>query len=187
MVGVLDLWLPALVSAVLVFIASMVIHMALKYHAGDHRAAPDEDGVMDALRPFALDPGHYVIPRATSMEEMGGKEYREKIERGPALMMTVMDPAKVLRIGPQFIGWFLFAAAVSLCAGYAVGVTAGPGAAYMDVFRATGTVAFLAFGAGEVTRSIWFHQNWGRTARGLLDALIYGLVTAGVFGWLWPS
>jgi hypothetical protein len=35
-------------------------------------------------------------------------------------------------------------------------------------------------------KSIWFGQPWSATVKDVLDGLIYGLLTAGVFGWLWP-
>ena len=43
MTAVTALWLPILVSAVLVFVASSVIHMATPWHAGDYRSVPDAD------------------------------------------------------------------------------------------------------------------------------------------------
>ena len=49
MVPILSLWLPILLSGLLVFVASSVIHMMLPYHKKDYRAAPGEDGVVDAL------------------------------------------------------------------------------------------------------------------------------------------
>ena len=51
------LWLPILLSAVLVFVASSIIHMASPWHKSDYPKMPNEDGVMDALRPFAIPPG----------------------------------------------------------------------------------------------------------------------------------
>ena len=69
MVSILDLWLPILVAAVLVFIASSIIHMLLKYHQTDFSALPDEEGVMNALRPFGIAPGEYVMPHASTNAE----------------------------------------------------------------------------------------------------------------------
>ena len=57
--SIVTLWLPILVSAVIVFVVSSIIHMVLRYHSGDYRQLPSEDEVMDALRRFN-------IPRATT-------------------------------------------------------------------------------------------------------------------------
>ena len=48
MVSVTALWLPILLSAVIVFVASSIIHMVLPFHRKDYRPVPSEDGVMDA-------------------------------------------------------------------------------------------------------------------------------------------
>ena len=76
MVSIPSLWLPILLAAVLVFVASSIIHMALKYHSTDFKKLPDEDGVMDALRPFAIPPGDYVVPFAGSTEVMRSEHDR---------------------------------------------------------------------------------------------------------------
>ena len=41
----LALWLPIVVSAVLIFFASFVLHMVLTYHWSDYRRLPDEKAV----------------------------------------------------------------------------------------------------------------------------------------------
>ncbi|HTN02208.1 MAG TPA: hypothetical protein VL132_10035, partial [Planctomycetaceae bacterium] len=83
MTTVLALWLPILLSGVAVYIVSSIIHMATPWHKGDYLKLPDEDRVLDALRPFALPPGDYSAPRAGSMQEMGTPEFVETMKRGP--------------------------------------------------------------------------------------------------------
>ena len=70
MVHIPALWLPIILSAVLVFVASSLIHMVLGYHKADYRKVPDEDRVMDALRPFNIPPGDYLMPCPTSAADM---------------------------------------------------------------------------------------------------------------------
>ena len=60
-------------------------------------------------------------------------------------------------------------------------------ASYLGVFRVAGTTAFIAYAAGVWPQSIWYHRPWGKTIRFTLDGLIYGLLTGGAFGWLWPA
>jgi hypothetical protein len=33
---------------------------------------------------------------------------------------------------------------------------------------------------------IWYNRSLRATVKATIDGLVYGLVTAGVFGWLWP-
>ncbi len=53
-------------------------------------------------------------------------------------------------------------------------------------YRVTGTAAFLAYGLGHLSDGIWKGQTWGATLKEVIDGLVYGLLTAGTFGWLWP-
>ena len=186
MVSVLSLWLPILVAAVLVFVASSVIHMFLGYHAGDRRAVPDEDGVMDALRGFGLGPGNYSIPHAGSMEVMKSEEFQEKARRGPSAFLTVLPPNPQARMGRQLIQWFVYCIVVGLITAFVCGMALGPGAEYMAVFRIVSAVAFMGYAVALAQDAIWSFQGWAATARSMFDGLIYALLTGGAFGWLWP-
>ena len=64
--------------------------------------------------------------------------------------------------------------------------TLAPDADYLAVFRLTGTVAWLAYGTGIIPDAVWFGRPWSAVVKHLIDALAYGLLTGGVFGWLWP-
>ncbi|GEM_PF-1284025 len=97
------LWLPILLSSVIVFVVSSVIHMALPWHKNDYSKVPNEDKVMDALRPFAIPPGDYMLPRVSSTKEMQSPEFIEKLKKGPVMMLTVWPngPTTMGRISPS--------------------------------------------------------------------------------------
>ncbi len=186
MVSVTSLWLPILVSAVLVFIASSLIHMVLGYHKNDYRQVPDESGVADALRRFNIPPGDYCLPRAESMAEMKNPAFVEKIKKGPVLLMTVL-PNGQWAMGSQLTQWFFFSALVSVFAAYIAGRAFHPGDTYLDVFRFAGCTAFVSYALGAIPPSIWYKKSWATTLRTVFDGLVYGLLTGGTFGWLWPT
>ena len=60
------------------------------------------------------------------------------------------------------------------------------GTNYLLVFRMVGATAFMAYGVGQIVNSVWKGQPWSMTIKDLFDGLIYSLLTAGTFGWLWP-
>ena len=186
MVSVTELWLPILVSAVFVFIASSLIHMVLGYHKGDYGLVPDEGSVSDALRRFNIPPGDYCMPRASSMADMKNPAFMEKIKKGPVLLMTVM-PNGQWSMGSQLTQWFLFSALVSVFAAYIAGRAVAPGDTYLDVFRFAGCTAFVSYAMGAIPTSIWYKKSWATTMKIVFDGLIYGLLTGGTFGWLWPK
>jgi len=57
MVPLTALWLPILLSAVIVFVASSIIHMVLPIHKSDYRKLPEEDRVLETLRAAGVTPG----------------------------------------------------------------------------------------------------------------------------------
>lgn len=186
MVDVTALWLPILVAAVLVFIASSIVHMALGYHAGDYAALPRQDAVQEALRPFGLSPGDYLLPKPASIKEMNSAGFKDKYGQGPSFIMTVFPPGQNF-MGWQLLSWFLYCVLVGLFAGYVAGITIGPAADYRLVFRVTGTVAFAGYALALMQQSIWYRRRWRTTLVSMVDGLVYALLTAGAFGWLWPA
>lgn len=185
MVSLLSLWLPILLGAVLAFVASAVMHMVLKYHQNDFAAVPREGEVAGALRPFSIPPGDYHIPRG-GPGDMKSPEFQEKLRQGPVVMLTVF-PNGPFAMGKMLGQWFVYCVIVCVVAAYVASRTLPPGAAYLQVFRVTGTVAFAAYGLALVQDSIWYGRRWSTTVKSLLDSLVYALLAAGAFGWRWPS
>jgi hypothetical protein len=185
MISLTQLWLPILLSGVAVFVASSIINMLLPYHRSDYRKLPDEEAAMDALRSADLTPGDYVFPHADGVAQMSSEEFTARRTRGPVGFLTVMKSGPVA-MGPQLAMWFLFALVVSLTAGYLASRTLAPGSDYLEVFRVTGTVAFAGYVLALWENAIWFGRSWVATMKFSFDGLIYALLTAGMFGWLWP-
>ena len=185
MVSLNALWLPILLSAVIVFIASSVIHMASPWHKSDYPKLPNEEGLRAALRPLAIPPGDYMVPRPSSREELRDPAFLQKVNEGPNLVLTVM-PAGPFSMGRNLVQWFLYCLVISLFAAYIASRALPPGTEYMQVFRFTGTTAFLGYSAALWQMSIWYRRAWGTTLKATIDGLIYALLTAGTFGWLWP-
>ncbi len=185
MVPISALWIPILLSAVIVFVASSVLHMVLPYHKSDYRKLPEEDRVVDVLRAAGVTPGPaYHFPHTTHIE-MKSPEVAEKFKRGPIGLLTVI-PSGPPAMGKYLGMWFVYCVVVGIFAAFVAGSTLRPGTRYLVVFHLTGLAAFLAYGVGHLQDSIWRGQSWGVTAKHVFDGLIYALLTAGTFGWLWP-
>jgi hypothetical protein len=178
------LWLPILLSAVFVFIVSSVIHMMLGYHASDFQQVSNEDHVMDTLRDLNIPPGHYAEPKAGSMKEFNTPEFQARMAKGPIVMLSVRKPG--MGMGLSLLKWFGFLLLVNIFVAYITSHTIDQGAEYLSVHRVAGCVAFMGYGLALFQDAIWGGRSWGATWKSLFDALIYGLVTGGTFGWLWP-
>jgi hypothetical protein len=185
MTGLASLWLPIVVAAIIVFVVSFVIHTVLPWHQGDYRAVPNQDRVMEALRPFAIPPGDYMLPCPASAAERRAPEFVEKLKRGPVMFVTVL-PNGPAAMGKSLVQWFLYCLVVGVFAGYVAGRALPPGTPYLQVFRFAGTVAFVGYALALWPLSIWYRRAWTTTLKATVDGLVYGLLTAGTFGWLWP-
>lgn len=185
-IHLLQLWLPIVLAAVLAWFASAMIHMLLKYHKSDYAKLGNEDEVADALRNGSPRVGFYSLPHCVDMADMQDEAMQQRFARGPVAFVTVFPNGmpKMGKLMAQQISFFLLGCAlVAYCATLALPT----GAPYMAVFRFVGAVGFLTFGWAVVPFSIWYGHPWSTTAKYLLDALIYGLVVAGTFAWLWPA
>jgi hypothetical protein len=184
MASLATLWLPILLSAVIVFVASSLMHMLLKYHQSDYHQLPDEDTVRATLRAANLSRGLYVFPFCTH-KDMKSPALMEKYKQGPVGFLSIVPngPPNM----PKFlIQWFVFCLVVGVFVAYLAAHTLTPGTNYLAVFRVVGTAAFLAYGVGNLSNGIWKGQTWSATIKEVIDGLVYGLLTAGTFAWLWP-
>jgi hypothetical protein len=186
MVGLSALWMPILVSAVLVTITLVVVHMIPGWHQNDMAAVPGEDRVLDTLRGLNIQPGEYRFPFGRTTAEMMAPAFVEKMKTGPVGTLTIR-PSGELNMGKMLGQWLVYALLIGVLAAYLTGRTRGAGAPFFEVFRVSATVAFCCYGVAQWQSWIW----WGRSTRYTLtysvDGLLYALVTGATFGWLWPK
>ena len=185
MAAVVALWLPILLSAVFVFIASSIIHMLSPWHKSDYPRLPNQDQVMDAMRPLAIPPGDYFIPRPSSRAEMKAPDFLAKMKKGPVVVFTVF-PTGEFSMGRNLGMWFVYCCVVSFFAAYITVHALPAGSSYRPVFRFVGTTAFMGYALALWQMSIWYRRSWSTTIKATIDGLIYACLTAGTFGWLWP-
>ena len=179
-------WLPILLSAVFVFIVSSVIHTMLGYHNSDFQGVPNEEAFRNAVRPLNIPPGDYLVPYCTG-KDRNSDEFTAKMNDGPLAFLTVLPADAFTNMGKSLGQWFVYCLLTGTIAAYVTGIAYGPGADYMAIFRMSGTVAFAAYGWSLFQNSIWNKKDWKATGKSVLDAFVYGLVTAGALGWLWPA
>ncbi|MEP7088000.1 MAG: hypothetical protein ABI884_11890 [Gemmatimonadota bacterium] len=180
------LWLPILLSSVVVFVLSSIIHMASPWHKSDYPKMANEDQVMDALRPLVTIPGDYMVPRPSGMAEMKSAEFMEKVKRGPRVIMTVMPARETMSMSRELVLWFAYLVVVSALTAYVAAHALLPGAPFRAVFRFAGLVSFIAYSAALWQLSIWYSRSWAITIKATVDSLIYAVLTALLFSYLWP-
>lgn len=184
--GIVELWLPILLSAVFVFIVSSIFHMVIPIHKNDYQKLSGESTVLEAMRTQGVAPGSYMFPCAGSMQEMSTPEHQEKLNQGPVGFMTVI-PNGPVNMGKNLGLWFLYSVLIGVFSGYLGTLGLARGASFMDVFQLTGTAAILGYAVGAIPDSIWKGVRWSITGKFIIDGVVYGLVTGATFGWLWPA
>jgi hypothetical protein len=180
--GILHLWLPILVSAIVVFAMSALVWTVLPWHKKDYRKCTNEDAVSNALKGSAT--GAYVLPHVADPAEFRNDAVRQRYADGPNAFITVVANG-LPKMGPKLAMSFLLNLLVGIVCAYLLSRMMNPEAPYLEVFRLTGTTAFVAYGMGYFQESIWFGRPWSLTLKNLFDAFLYGLLTGGVFGWLY--
>ncbi len=184
MVTIPELWLPILLSAILVFFVAALMWTVMPHHKKDWVRVPDEDALRASLRGQSIGRGQYSIPHGTA-EEMKGEEFRRRMEEGPVAFLVVADPG--MPAMPKRLGMhILYALVISVFVAYVVGRTHTTGVDYLSVFRIAGTVAFLAYAGALIPSAIFFGRTWSSVLKEVFDGAVYALITAGVFGKLWP-
>ncbi len=186
MVTVMSLWLPILLSSVAVFLLSWIVHTVLKYHQNDFKKVPNEDAVMDAIRKFNIPPGEYCVPRAANMKEMKDPAFIERWNRGPVFLMNVYPPGP-FKMGKTLALWFIYCVVTGVFAAYITGRALPAGTPYLEVFRFAGCVAFIAYVMALWQGAIWYKRAGSTVLKQTFDGLLYGLVTGGFFGAMWPG
>lgn len=183
-VELLDLWVPIVLSAVGVFIAATVAHTVLPHHHGDWAKLPDEEGFLGAVR-GKLAPGQYMFPHCDPSQRKD-PQAMERMKAGPHGVMIVWGRSPE-QMGGKLLATFIYYLVVGVFVAYVASVALQPGVEYLQVFQVTGTAAIMAHCFGGVPFAIWFGKSVRSTAFDIIDGIVYGLITAGFFGWLWPD
>jgi hypothetical protein len=179
----LSLWLPILLSAVVVFVISSLVHMVFKWHASDYNALANEDAVRAALNAGNPAPGRYVVPHCKDMKDMASEAMLKKYREGPVGHFT-LGPTGTPNMGKHLGLWFLWSLVIAVVAAFLASRIYGLEA--RAAAKLVGAVTFIAHGFGTVTESIWMMRPWSGSMKYLLDAALYAVGSGLVFYWLWP-
>jgi hypothetical protein len=181
----LHLWLPVLLTAMAVFIASSLIHMVIQWHKSDYKKLSNEDAVRDAIRAGSPGPGQYILPHCAEMKDMQGDAMKQKFVDGPVGFLTLR------RNGPPTMGacllqWFVYTLAVAAISGSIALRVFGVWGNAHSAGHLVGLVSFLTYTGGSVQYGIWMGKPWGSVAKDALDGLIYGAISMLIFTYMWP-
>lgn len=183
-----SLWLPIVLSAVACFAAGFVLWVVLPHHRSDWSPLPDEAAAMDALSGQSPAPGMYLMPHpGPDKNPQANPEWIARVQGGTPAYVTVLPKAQMLNMGPTLAKNFGYLLLMGVFVAYVGGATLPAGTDYLHVFQVTGAVALIGHSMGAFPKAIFWGWTLSAATKEFLDGVVYALVTAGVFGWLWPS
>ncbi len=185
MAALMELWLPIVVSAVIVFFASFLAWMVLPHHKGDWKGLPNEDALNNTIRTTSIKPGQYMFPYCASSKDMKSEEFKQRWKAGPRGTLCVWSGTGSMGLNMLWV--FVFYLVVGIFVGYLTALACEPGTEYMTVFRVAGTAAIMAHTLASFPHSIWFRTPARAILTNLVDGIVFGLLTAGTFAALCPE
>ncbi|HZW07400.1 MAG TPA: hypothetical protein VFF65_09765 [Phycisphaerales bacterium] len=184
-----NLWLPIVVSGAVVWIASAVAWMAVGHHKKDRDPVPGgrEQELMDAITRMSIPPGNYGFPDFCQHDKLPRKErmaaMKALYDRRPMGLLRVWGE---MNMGVNMLLTFVFYLVTSAVIGYLAWATLPQGAPFAKVFQVIATAGILAYCFASFPGDLWFQKKRRAMAMDWIDGIVFGLITAAVFAWLWP-
>jgi len=179
-----QLWLPIVVSAAAVWVASAVVWMALPHHKKDWKAMPDEAAFYRAFDTLKIPPGNYGFPECKNKAQRSDPEVKRRWEAGEMGLLSVWGK---VNMGRNMVVTFIVYLAISLFVGYIGKHGVKPNASFSEAFQVLGTAGVLAYAFGHIPQGVWFAQYPRAILMCVLDGIAYGLITGAIFAAMWPK
>ena len=180
----LPLWLPILLSAVAVWIAALIVWMALPHHKGDFLGLPDEDGFMDYIRKSGIKPGNYAFPDCRGRAAMKSVKVQKAWEEGPVGHLSVWRTP--LTMGDKMVATFIVYLVVSTLIAYLTRIAISGPANFVKVFQVAATAGILAYCFSHMPSAIWWGSYKRTIVANVIDGILYAAITGAIFAWRWP-
>jgi hypothetical protein len=176
------LWLPILISSVVLFVLSALAWTVSPHHRGDYKNSGCEDGLQDFLRKEQIKPGRYMFPFANG-DPNKDPVLKKKMEDGPVGVLTVFNG---IHMGSNLIWTYVYFLVTSALMAYLAwfAMDGHPDKSFMRVFRLVGTAGILIFNCSSIPNDIWFKRP---IVTNLFDGVVYGLTIGLIFASLWPA
>ena len=115
------------------------------------------------------------------MQEAGSEEFKQKQGRCRGQIVLWEQPVSMPQAILKTLTFFMVSA---FMIGYVLSFALTGDADRHTVFRLAFTVGILTHCFAKFPHLFWFPQ---KSLMSLLDGVVYALITAGVFYWLWPA
>jgi hypothetical protein len=181
-VTVWELWLPILVSGVVLFFLSAAAWMLLPHHKPEWKGLPNEDALTKTLRETDIPAGQYMFPYCERHADSKSEEMKRRMQTGPHGTLYVWPGAPNMGINMACtVAFFIIA---NFVIAYLATMALDRGDSFMEVLRFVGTAAILTYASAPILNGIWFRR---KMLADIIDGIVFGLVTGLLFAAMWPG
>lgn len=180
-----ELWAPIVLSAVIAWIVSAIIWTVAPHRKAEWSGVTDEERFLGTIRSMSLGAGYYMFPFCGDAAQMKDEAFKKRWNEGPIGVLHVWSHRRSM--GACMIGSFVFNLVASVFIAYIAwnSLDGRAGLDYLKVFQITGATAFMAYSFALIPGGIWFGKPIRSMVYDVVEGLVIGLLTGGVFGWLW--
>jgi hypothetical protein len=178
------LWLPILLSAVVVWIVATIVGMALPHHKQDWIGLPDEDGFMDYFRKSGIKPGNYLFPDFRTSEALKSEKVEKALKEGPVGHLSVWKTP--VTMGDKMVATFFVYLVVSTLIAYLTRIAIPGAAPFAKVFQFAAIAGILAYCFSSIPNAVWFGAYKRTIVATIIDGIVFGCITGAIVGWRWP-
>lgn len=184
----LALWVPIVLSAGAVWVVSTVFGMPFLHHKNDWVGLPpaEEDAFMTFIRSRGngMAPGNYLFPDFRTREAMESERVGRALREGPVGHLSLWRPP--LGMGGKLAATFFVHLAASTLIAYLACITLPRAAEHARVFQVVGSAGILAYCFSFIPNAVWFGASGRTIMLGIIDGVVYGVITGAIFAWRWP-
>lgn len=184
--AVLELWLPIVVSTVVVFILSFLAWAVIGHHKADMKRAPDQDALLAKVRELGLGDGVWVFPQPEAGADCKSAEVKKLFDEGPWGMLQLWPKPNM---GLNMLKSVVIVGVLTVFVAYlsSLALAGEPDPGFMRVFRVAGAAAVLGHCFGGMVNDVWFAKPARFVVLDFIDKLVFGLATGAVFALMWPG
>lgn len=182
------LWLPIILSAVAVFIASALAWMLVGHHSKDHQGLGEERErkLIEALKSINIAPGVYGFPdmhKAMSRDEQR-KMFDTMFQNPVGLLRVWRHPNMGVNM---FMSFVIYLVASTLIAYLGWAAFGHAKVEFTKIFQVLGTAGVLTYTIASLPGDVWFQNSKRAMVLNVLDGVVFGLITGAIFAWRWPG
>lgn len=174
------LWLPIVISTIVLFFASFIARTILPHHRAGWHKLDHEPAFMNQLQEMNIPPGSYVFPYAETRQQSSQETFLKTYAKGPRGTINIHTiPNLGLNLFCTFIFFLITVTLIAYIAQQAfAGWSDESEITFLKVFQIVGTISVLTYSSSTILSSISSKRPF---LMEVIDGIAYGLIVGVIF------